>query len=70
MMNKYEIIIYWNETDNVFVAKVPKLRGCIAHGDTQDEALLQVNTVAEEWLKMARENGWKIPETKGKLTYA
>ena len=70
MMNKYEIIIYWNETDRVFVAEMPELNGCIAHGDTQDEVLREINTVADEWLQMAKENGWHIPKPKGKLIFA
>lgn len=69
-MNKYEIIIYWNESDKVFVAEMPELNGCIAHGDTQEEALKEINVVAEEWLAMAKENNWQIPEPKGKLMYA
>lgn len=70
MMNKYEIIIYWSAVDNVFVAEMPELKGCIAHGDTQDEALQEINAVAEEWLSIAKEKGWQIPEPKGKLMYA
>ncbi len=69
-MNKYEIIIYWSEADQVFVAEMPELNGCIAHGDTQNEALKEVNTVAQEWLHIAKEKGWYIPEPKGKLMYA
>ncbi|MBA4139973.1 MAG: type II toxin-antitoxin system HicB family antitoxin [Segetibacter sp.] len=69
-MNKYEIIIYWSAADEVFVAEMPELKGCIAHGDTQDEALSEINAVAEEWLKMAKEKGWLIPEPKGKLMFA
>ena len=34
MMHKYEIIIYWSDEDDVFVAEVPELPGCAAHGDT------------------------------------
>ncbi|MBA2562167.1 MAG: type II toxin-antitoxin system HicB family antitoxin [Chitinophagaceae bacterium] len=69
-MNKYEIIIYWSEADQVFVAEMPELNGCIAHGNTQDEALKEVNIVAHEWLQIAKEKGWYIPEPKGKLMYA
>jgi predicted RNase H-like HicB family nuclease len=69
-MNKYEIIIYWSEADQVFVAEMPELNGCIAHGDTQDEVLKEINTVAQEWLQIAKEKGWYIPEPKGKLMYA
>lgn len=69
-MNKYEIIIYWNENDEVFVAEMPELKGCIAHGDTQDEALINVKEAAEEWLNIANLKGWQIPIPKGKLMYA
>ncbi|MCW3106585.1 MAG: hypothetical protein JWQ09_1091 [Segetibacter sp.] len=70
MTNKYEIIIYWSEIDNVFVAEMPELKGCIAHGDIQDEALREINTVAKKWLQMAQEKGWHIPQPKGRLMFA
>ena len=69
-MNKYEIIIYWNEADKAFVAEMPELKGCMAHGDTHDEALRNVISVADEWLNIANEKGWPIPIPKGKLIYA
>ncbi len=34
-MQKYEIIIYWSNEDQVFVAEAPELPGCMAHGETQ-----------------------------------
>jgi predicted RNase H-like HicB family nuclease len=69
-MNKYEVIIYWSAVDKVFIAEMPELKGCMAHGDTQNEALKEVNLVAKEWLVMAKEKGWQIPEPKGRLLYA
>jgi predicted RNase H-like HicB family nuclease len=69
-MSKYEIIIYWSEQDEIFVAEMPELNGCVAHGETQDEALQQINIVAGEWMKIAKEKGWQIPEPKGKLMFA
>jgi predicted RNase H-like HicB family nuclease len=69
-MNKYEVIIFWSDADKVFIAEIPELKGCIAHGDTQNEALKEVDKVAKEWLAMAKENGWQIPEPKGRLMYA
>lgn len=69
-MNKYEIIIYWSSSDNVFIAEMPELKGCIAHGNTQDEALKEVNLVAAEWIQIAKEKGWQIPQPKGRLVYA
>lgn len=70
MKNKYEIIIYWSETDKVFIAEMPELKGCIAHGETQNDALNEINILAEEWLNMANQKGWQIPEPKGRLMYA
>lgn len=70
MMNKYEIIIFWNNNDKCFVAEMPELKGCVAHGDTQSEALKEINKVVKEWVSLAKQNGWNIPEPKGKLMYA
>ena len=69
-MNKYEIIIYWSNADNVFIAEIPELKGCVAHGETQDEALKEVFLVVNEWMEIAKEKGWEIPVPKGRLIYA
>ena len=41
-MYKYEIILYWSHEDDAFVAEVPELPGCMAHGNSQEAALKQV----------------------------
>ncbi len=64
-MHKYEVIIYWSTEDGVFVAEVPELPGCLAHGDTQQAALQNVNQAIDLWLDTAREFGDPIPEPKG-----
>lgn len=46
---KYEVSIYWSDEDDAFVADVPELPGCMAHGPTQ-EAALQSAQVAMELL--------------------
>lgn len=71
MMNKYEIIIYWSDDDGAFVAEVPELPGCMAHGDTREEALANANAAIQLWIDTAEEFGDKIPEPKGRrLMYA
>ena len=65
MMYKYEIILYWSRADEVFVAEVPELSGCMAHGDTQEAALRNVNQAMALWIDTAREFGDPIPEPKG-----
>lgn len=69
-MTKYEVIIFWSKDDNAFIAQMPELDGCIAHGDTADEALKEVTIMAQEWMEIAKENGWNIPEPKGRLMFA
>ena len=64
-MYKYEIILYWSNDDRAYVAEVPELPGCMAHGDTQEDALEQVNTAIGLWIDTAREFGNPIPEPKG-----
>ena len=64
-MHKYEIIIYWSNDDTTFIAEVPELPGCMAHGDTQELALQQVNDAVQLWLETAREFGDAIPSPKG-----
>ena len=64
-MHKYEIIIYWSNEDDAYVAEVPELPGCMAHGDTQKGALEHVGQAVELWLETAREFGDPIPEPKG-----
>lgn len=61
---KYEIVIYWDDDDKIFVAEVPELAGCAAHGETQIEALKKINEAVELWLETAREFGDEIPEPR------
>lgn len=68
---KYEVIIYWSEEDAAFVAEVPELPGCMAHGSSPAEALAQAQEAMRLWIDTAREFGDPIPEPKGRrLIYA
>lgn len=70
-MFRYEVIIYWSSEDQAFVAEVPELPGCIAHGPTYEAALGNAQQAGQLWLDTAREFGDPIPEPKGrKLAYA
>ncbi|HEV2247069.1 MAG TPA: type II toxin-antitoxin system HicB family antitoxin [Terriglobia bacterium] len=64
-MHKYEVIIYWSNEDQVFVADVPELPGCMAHGDTQELALAHVTEAIQLWIDTAKEFGHPVPEPKG-----
>jgi len=69
-MIKYEIIIYWSETDNAYIAEVPELAGCMADGKTYFEALENAEKIIKEWIETAESLGREIPEPHGKLMYA
>lgn len=66
MTDKYEIIIFWSAEDDVFVAEVPELPGCMAHGDTQETALANAKDAASLWIDTAREFGDAVPAPKGR----
>lgn len=69
-MYKYELIIYFSETDNAFIVEVPELPGCMSDGATYAEAIKNVEIVIKEWIETAKELGRPIPKPKGRLIFA
>ena len=67
---KYEIIIFWSEDDQAYIAELPELPGCMADGETYLEALTNAEIITHEWIETAKELGRPIPEPKGRLKYA
>ncbi len=65
-MPKYEIVLYWSDEDQVFVAEVPELPGCMAHGKTQEMALTSAKKAIRLWIDTAREFGDPVPAPKGR----
>ena len=64
-MYKYEIIIYWSKEDAAFIAEVPELPGCMAHGDTPEEALKNAKEAIQLWIDTSKEYGDPVPDPKG-----
>ena len=63
-MHKYEVIIYWSGEDAVFVAEVPELPGCMAHGDTPAAALASAQGAIDLWIETAQQTGRPVPQPK------
>lgn len=63
-MLKYEIILYWSDIDQVVIAEVPELPGCMTHGDTYEEALAMAQEAMQAWIDVAVEVGKPVPEPK------
>jgi predicted RNase H-like HicB family nuclease len=67
---RYQLVIYWSETDRAFLVEVPELPGCIADGETYQEAVQNVEIVIQEWIETAQSLDRPIPEPKGRLMFA
>jgi predicted RNase H-like HicB family nuclease len=61
-MLKYSIQIQYDNEDNIYVASVPELDGCMAHGDTPEQAMKEIQIAMKLWLEVAKEHGDVIPE--------
>ena len=68
--SQYEMIIYWDNQDKIFVVDVPELPGCMAHGKSKKEAIGNAEKAVDFWIKTAIEDGIQIPEPKGRLIFA
>ena len=69
-MAKYEVILYWSDDDQAFIAEVPELPGCAADGQSYQEAIANVEVVIDEWIETAKSLGREIPSPKGRLIFA
>ena len=67
---RYEIVLYWSKADDAYIAEVPELAGCMADGQTRQEAIAAAEIVIAEWVETAKELGRPIPEPRGRLMFA
>ena len=61
-MLEYSILIRHCKIDNIYIASVQEIENCMAHGDTPEEALKEIQIALNLWLEVAEEKGWAIPE--------
>lgn len=61
MSHRYHINVFWSAEDDCWIADVPDLRPCSAHGDTPQEAIAEAQVAIELWLETAEEFGYEIP---------
>jgi predicted RNase H-like HicB family nuclease len=60
----YHINLFWSSEDNCWIADVPDLRPCSAHGTSRQEAMTNIQNAIEGWLEVARDNNMPIPEPR------
>ena len=68
--HRYEIILYWSDADEAYIAEVPELPGCAADGTTYQQALTNAETIVQEWIETATSLGRPIPQPRGRLLFA
>jgi predicted RNase H-like HicB family nuclease len=67
---RYEIVLFWSEEDQAYIAEVPELPGCMADGTTYEGALKAAEVVIREWIGTARDLGRPIPQPRRRNTAA
>lgn len=68
--HSYEVILYWSDENDAFIAEVPELPGCAANGTMYEEVLANLEIIIDEWIATAQELGRPIPAPKGRLMFA
>ncbi len=63
-MKDYHINIFYSEEDEAYIADIPDLKYCSAHGETPEEALREVLIAKEGVLAVMKEAGLPIPEPR------
>ena len=58
---EYPILIFWDEADRLYVADVPDIKYCSAHGETSEDALREVRAALADILADARARGIELP---------
>ncbi len=61
MNYKYDIVLYWSEKEEAFIAEVPDLIGCADDGPTYEAAMSAIQVAMDEWAKEAETVGRSIP---------
>lgn len=60
----YHINVFWAADDECWIADVPDLKPCSAHGDTPTEAIAEAEIAIALWLETAADLGMPIPEPR------
>ena len=61
MTGGYPIEVYWSDEDDSWIANVPDLPFCTAHGPTPHDAVAEVESAAEAWIEAAQAAGRSVP---------
>src|SRR5438105_2096725 len=66
----YRTDVSWSDEDNAWVADVPELAYCSAHGPTPHDAVAEVERAIDAWIDAATAAGRPIPEPQPRAVHA
>ena len=61
---RYHINLFWSAEDDCWIADVPDLRPCTAHGETRGEAIANIGNAIAGWIETAEERGYPVPDPR------
>lgn len=70
MSPAYRIEVFWSDEDQVWIAGVPNLPLCSAHGPTPHDAVAEVEGAIDAWLDAARATGRPAPRPSSRAALA
>jgi len=62
MVYLYTLMIWYSEEDETYLVEVPELPGCMADGETIEEAIQAAQTAIRMWIEAARKLSRPVPE--------
>ena len=60
-MKNYHINLFYSPDDGCWIADVPDLKYCSAHGETPEDALREIKVAMKLWLTTARQHRKPVP---------
>jgi predicted RNase H-like HicB family nuclease len=64
MKARYHINVFYCEEDKCYIADIPDLKYCSAHGETPEEAMREVLVAQKLWLESMRAEHKRAPAAK------
>ena len=61
---KYHINLFYSPDDKAYIADVPDLKYCSAHGPTPPDALREVLIAIEAWIATAKAHRKPVPKPR------
>jgi predicted RNase H-like HicB family nuclease len=62
MAYQYALVIWYSEEDGAYLVEVPELPGCMADGETIEEATQAAQMAIQMWIEAARKLGRPVPQ--------